>query len=172
VPHMNPDGAVLGNLRSNAAGVNLNRAWAEPSPVDSPEVFHVLAEMDLVGLDFLLDVHADEELPYVFVSGMEGVPGYAGRLEGLQSAFCQAWLRHSPDFQTERGYKPDPAGQANLSIASNQVAHRFGKLALTLEMPFKENANLPNPGMGWSPNDCMALGETFLLALDEILDRL
>ena len=28
VPNMNPDGSYLGNLRSNAAGANLNREWA------------------------------------------------------------------------------------------------------------------------------------------------
>jgi murein tripeptide amidase MpaA len=32
VPNMNPDGSILGNLRTNAAGANLNREWLEPSP--------------------------------------------------------------------------------------------------------------------------------------------
>lgn len=31
VPNMNPDGSVLGNLRTNAAGANLNREWAAPA---------------------------------------------------------------------------------------------------------------------------------------------
>ena len=31
VPHMNPDGAIRGHLRCNAAGANLNREWAEPT---------------------------------------------------------------------------------------------------------------------------------------------
>jgi murein tripeptide amidase MpaA len=31
VPNMNPDGAIRGNLRTNAAGANLNREWREPS---------------------------------------------------------------------------------------------------------------------------------------------
>lgn len=38
---MNPDGAVLGNLRTNARGVNLNREWLNPSMENSPEVFLV-----------------------------------------------------------------------------------------------------------------------------------
>ena len=38
VPHVCPDGAIHGNLRSNAAGINLNREWQEPSMERSPEV--------------------------------------------------------------------------------------------------------------------------------------
>ena len=39
VPNMNPDGAVRGNLRTNAAGRNLNREWRTPDEQASPEVF-------------------------------------------------------------------------------------------------------------------------------------
>ena len=38
---MNPDGSVLGNLRTNAAGANLNREWENPTLERSPEVFSV-----------------------------------------------------------------------------------------------------------------------------------
>ena len=41
VPNMNPDGSVLGNLRTNAAGANLNREWETPTLERSPEVFTV-----------------------------------------------------------------------------------------------------------------------------------
>ena len=43
VPNMNPDGSRRGHLRTNAAGINLNRAWAAPSMEESPEVFLVSA---------------------------------------------------------------------------------------------------------------------------------
>lgn len=38
---MNPDGSVRGHLRTNAAGVNLNREWAQPTIENSPEVYLV-----------------------------------------------------------------------------------------------------------------------------------
>jgi murein tripeptide amidase MpaA len=41
VPNMNPDGSVRGNLRTNAAGANLNREWMNPSLERSPEVLCV-----------------------------------------------------------------------------------------------------------------------------------
>ena len=39
VPNMNPDGSVRGNLRTNAAGANLNREWMTPSLETSPGGF-------------------------------------------------------------------------------------------------------------------------------------
>src|SRR3546814_16705096 len=45
VPNMNPDGSFRGHLRTNAAGVNLNREWHAPSLERSPEVHHVLERM-------------------------------------------------------------------------------------------------------------------------------
>ncbi len=45
VPNMNPDGGVRGNLRTNAAGANLNREWLAPSAERSPEVLCVRQKM-------------------------------------------------------------------------------------------------------------------------------
>ena len=42
VPCANPDGAWRGHLRVNAAGANLNREWANPSPDTAPEVCMLL----------------------------------------------------------------------------------------------------------------------------------
>merc|ERR1711990_150852 len=56
----------------NAAGANLNREWGctgeyeAPTLKRSPEVYHLLREMGNTGVDFLLDVHGDEELPHCF----------------------------------------------------------------------------------------------------------
>ena len=63
VPNMNPDGAFHGNLRTNAAGQDLNRAWLEPSAERSPEVWFVQQEMKHHGVDLFLDIHGDEEIP-------------------------------------------------------------------------------------------------------------
>ena len=56
-----------GYLRTNAAGANLNREWQTPKEDFSPEVFYVLKEMHARGLDFCLDVHGDEALPFNFI---------------------------------------------------------------------------------------------------------
>ena len=54
VPHMNPDGASRGHLRTNAKGANLNREWADPKLSYAPEVFHVRKKMDEAGVDLML----------------------------------------------------------------------------------------------------------------------
>jgi murein tripeptide amidase MpaA len=74
IPNMNPDGSRRGHLRTNAAGVNLNREWHRPSLERSPEVFHVLNEMTRTGVDFAMDVHGDESIEANFLAGFEGIP--------------------------------------------------------------------------------------------------
>ncbi|QYJ99800.1 M14 family metallopeptidase [Shewanella psychrotolerans] len=170
VPNMNPDGSVRGHLRTNAVGVNLNREWQTPSLEKSPEVYHVVNKMKETGVDLYYDVHGDEGLPYVFLAGCEGVPSYSDDMAKLQDKFVNALLMASADFQNEFGYDKDEPGQANLTVASNWVAETFGCLSNTLEMPFKDNANMLDPMSGWSPERSIYLGEASLLAMLAVIN--
>ena len=100
LPNMNPDGSVRGHLRTNAAGVNLNREWLSPSLEKSPEVFHVTNKMKETGVDLFYDVHGDEGLPFVFLAGCEGVPCYNDKMAAVQQKFVQALKLTSADFKT------------------------------------------------------------------------
>ena len=165
VPNMNPDGSVRGHLRTNAVGVNLNREWQSPSLEKSPEVYLVRQMMEEKGLDLFLDIHGDEGLPYNFLAGSEGVPSFNTDIKTQQDSFKQALLSVTPEFQTQYGYAVDEPGQANMTVACHWVAERFKTLAYTLEMPFKDNADLPDEAFGWSPPRAMQLGEDVLAAL-------
>lgn len=169
VPNMNPDGAVCGNLRTNAAGRNLNREWRDPDPVASPEVFLVRAEMERAGCALFLDIHGDESLPYVFFSTAEEVPGFTAAAAAAQARFVETFLAVSPDFQTQQGYKPGRFGEELLTLASKWVANHFGCVSLTLEMPFKDNAILPDDHVGWNGARSRRLGAAML---DPILRHL
>lgn len=162
VPNMNPDGAFLGNLRTNAAGKNLNREWQNPSEQDSPEVFFVREKMHEIGVDLFLDIHGDESIPYIFVSGTEGTPNYNPRIAALQTLFKNAFAAASPDFQDVHGYPIDHFGDANMTLATNYVGDTFNCLAYTLEMPFKDNDNLPDDDFGWNGQRSLRLGESIL----------
>jgi len=169
VPNMNPDGAVRGNLRTNAAGRNLNREWRAPDPVASPEVFLVRAEMERTGCALFLDIHGDESLPYVFFSTAEEVPGFTAAAAAAQARFVETLLMVSPDFQTQEGYKPGRFGEELLTLASKWVANQFGCVSLTLEMPFKDNIILPDGHVGWNGARSKRLGAAML---DPILRHL
>lgn len=172
VPNMNPDGSVRGHLRTNAVGTNLNREWAAPSLEKSPEVYYVLNAMQETGVDLYLDIHGDENLPYNFVAGCEGVPCYDERHERLATQFKETLLAITPEFQVEQGYEVDAKGEANLTVASNAVAERFDCLSFTLEMPFKDNANLPDEDFGWSANRSAQLGADVLSAVYAVANNL
>lgn len=172
VPLVNPDGAILGNLRCTATGANLNREWAEPNIENSPEVFHIKNKMDETGVDLMLDIHADEGLPYNFVSSIEAIPGFDERLSNLLSTFKDSWLITSPDFQDEHKYPKDEPGKGNLAICSKQIGHRYNCLSITIEMPFKDNKNLPDPIYGWSPSRCVNFGASVLHPILAVADNL
>jgi len=162
VPNMNPDGSVLGNLRTNAAGSNLNREWAAPSLERSPEVHAVRAALHATGCDAFFDIHGDENLPFVFVAGSEMLPSFTAQQGIEQDSFKADFCRASPDFQTEHGYEASKYKDDVLKLASKYVGHTFGCLSLTLEMPFKDNANAPDERAGWSGARSARLGEAML----------
>ena len=172
VPNMNPDGAALGNQRTNATGADLNREWQNPSPERSPEVYAVRQKMHETGVDLFLDIHGEEALPYVFAAGCEGNPSYNARLAALEAVFKTSLRQASPDFQDEHGYPKTAPGQANLAIAKSYVGETFGCLSYTLEMPFKDNINLPDDDFGWNGQRSLRLGEAILSAILAVCPQL
>jgi murein tripeptide amidase MpaA len=165
VPNMNPDGAALGNLRTNAAGANLNREWMTPSAARSPEVLVVRDAIEKTGVDMFFDIHGDEALPYNFVAGSEMLPDFSAAQQRTQSAFIDFFKRASPDFQSVHGYPTGRYQEDALTLASKYIAHRHGCLSLTLEMPFKDNADHPDPAVGWNGARSAALGAAMCQAI-------
>ncbi|MCR8924228.1 M14-type cytosolic carboxypeptidase [Dasania sp. GY-MA-18] len=169
VANMNPDGSIAGNLRTNGAGVDLNRSWLISNPEQAPESAFVSKAMDKLGVDVFLDIHGDEEIPFVFAAGCQGTPNYSAHLDKLDKKFRKTLHQINPDFRVENGYPVDEPGSDDLSIACNQIGHRFNCLALTIEMPFKDNQYLPDPIKGWGTERCKALGQASLIALQQML---
>ena len=173
VPNMNPDGSTRGHLRTNAAGVNLNREWHQPSAERSPEVLCVRDAMDASGVNWAMDVHGDEAIAAVFIAGFHGIPSRTEDQGARYDRFRSLLASRTPDFQTQQGYPRAPAGRANLSMSTNQLAERFGAshgcVAMTLEMPFKDNDDLPDPDQGWSPERSKLLAHDCLAVLAEMI---
>lgn len=172
VPNMNPDGAIAGNLRANAAGRNLNREWRTPSKKFSPEVYYVREKMDETGVHLMLDIHGDEAIPYNFVVPSIGIPGYDEYYEQMEQKFIDHWIGTCPDFQDKHKYPVDLFDKSTMTMGSTGVAHRFGCLAFTIEMPFKDNDDLPDKRHGWSGNRSKQLGASILSPVLHVLEDL
>jgi len=172
VPNMNPDGSRRGHLRTNAVGVNLNREWHAPSAEKSPEVLCVRNAMDQSPPDFAMDVHGDEAIPANFLAGFEGIPSVTDKQLQLFNLFGETLERLSPDFQRSQGYEIAAPGEANMSMSTTQLAERFGCVSMTLEMPFKDNFDLPDEVYGWSPQRSKFLAFACLDALHAVLPEL
>jgi murein tripeptide amidase MpaA len=171
VPNMNPDGSVRGNLRTNAAGANLNREWNTPTMERSPEVFLVKQKMKETGCDLFLDVHGDEGLPYVFVAGSGALPTFTAEQKAQEQQFAADFKIASPDFQDEHGYPEAPYTDEVLTMGSPHITHAFGCLSLTLELPFKDNANDPDPETGWDGARSARLGAAVLQPILQAIRR-
>ena len=82
---------------------------------------------------------------------------------------CSSPIRISRPSTATRA---DKDTKVNLTIASKWVGHTFGGLALTLEMPFKDNADRPDPVLGWNGARSRRLGADALTALHAMLPSL
>ena len=97
-----------------------------------------------------------------FIAASEGIPSYDEYLATMERTFIDHWMDTWPDFQDTHKYPLDHFGEANMTLCSNALAHRFGCLAFTIEMPFKDNADMPDRLYGWSDERSRMLGGSVL----------
>ncbi|MEQ8248090.1 MAG: M14-type cytosolic carboxypeptidase [Alphaproteobacteria bacterium] len=172
VPCMNPDGARQGKTRRNGGNVDLNREWVDPSATRSPEVFHVRNLMHRTGVDFYMDVHGDEELPYVFLGGPLEVPALTPAMRENFYAFEAALQQANPDYKTGYAYPGKRPETANLQMAWNYIGETFKCLSILVEQPFKDCEHALDAEKGYSPERAKRLGAASLVALNAVLPSL
>jgi murein tripeptide amidase MpaA len=93
------------------------------------------------------------------------LPGFTETQAKEQAAFIESFKLASPDFQDVHGYESSKYQTDALKLASKYVGNEFGCLSLTLEMPFKDNDNLPDERVGWNGERSAALGAAMLQAI-------
>ncbi len=174
VPNMNPDGCINGNIRANGAGVDLNRQWNAPDKNTSPEVYCVQKKMAETGVDFFLDVHGDENLPFVYTIDRSFSPNHSPRIQQLEHLFRECYQSANADFQHEQ--KPaaedlPPINQLQI-LAAAVVGDTYDCLSFTIEMPFQDYAKLPDEKYGWSDQRSMQLGRALLDPLAAVVGKL
>ena len=172
VPCMNPHGAWRGRTRRNGGNVDLNREWVEPSKEKSPEVFFVQKKMRETNVDFFMDIHGDEELPYVFLGGPLEVPSLTEAMRKNFRAFQAALETANPDYKRGYEYPGGPPPTADLRMAWNYIGEKFQCLSILVEQPFKDCEHALDLEKGWSPERSRKLGASSLVALNSVIDQL
>ena len=66
------------------------------------------------------------------------------------------------EFQDVHRYDNSLPGRANLKVCSKQIGERFGNMAYTLEMPFKDSDANPDLKNGWNGKRSMEFGASVL----------
>jgi hypothetical protein len=132
---MNPDGSALGNLRANANGVDLNRVWLSP-PDTAPEIKAVRALIESEGADFFLDIHGDEERPYIWL--VQPHPdNVASEIADIQDRFEAEVRNRYIEYGPKPSTIPAPTNpQSGMSI--DYIAPRLKCPAFIIELPFKD----------------------------------
>ena len=163
VPNMNPDGSVR-QLRTNAAGANSTASGRRRA---SNAARKSCARGDQAGSVDAFSTCMATRLAVRLRQGCDRTA--APKRDALQRVRRRVPAREA-DFQVH-GY-PDDKDKVNLSLASKYVGHSYGCLALTLEMPFKDNADLRDPEVGWNGERSKRLGAAAVEALLAVLPDL
>lgn len=158
VPNMNPDGSMMGNHRTNAQGMDLNRQWGNPCQEKSPEVYAARQKMRQTGVDLFIDLHGDEAIPHNFIM-VEQQNAFGER-------FKKSLAEMSTLFQTQYDYSSYATGCGATSCgtscgakkATAYVADKHDAVSMLLEGAFKE---LETEGVGqhWDHFAAISLGE-------------
>ncbi|CAM4246001.1 M14 family metallopeptidase [Pseudoalteromonas byunsanensis] len=169
VTNMNPDGSKLGNHRTNAQGVNLNRQWQDPDPASCPEVAAVKQAMESYGVDLFIDIHGDEQLAYNFmmVEGSHPMGKALKRsLHQLNSDFQIKYDYNTPNDEVNDSAISSCCGCAPkaYSTATQYVYQKFGVAAILLEASFKPLAGKVQTSR-WDHHDCQRLGASLLQSI-------
>jgi hypothetical protein len=86
------------------------------------------------------------------------LPGFTERQAQEQKAFIECVQACESRFPGRVRLRSEQVPEDALKLASKYIGKEFGCLSLTLEMPFKDNANLPDERVGWNGERSASLG--------------
>ena len=164
VANANPDGSALGNLRANANGVDLNRAWENP-PENAPEIVHIRRAIEVSGVDLFVDLHGDEERPFIWI--MDPEVELTPAVEAAQAAFVSALAARNPEVQAPPKMV-DGVKHGDLGLSANFIGAHYGVPAWIVELPNKA-VDFGNGPDSLLAAGCQRFGASMVEALLEVL---
>ncbi|QYK05855.1 M14-type cytosolic carboxypeptidase [Shewanella zhangzhouensis] len=166
VANMNPDGSAIGNHRTNANGINLNRHWGTPDPKLCPEVHLVKQAMIKYGVDMFFDLHGDETLPHNFIIS-EGNNNVITEVKS-ELAICNEHFQTKYDYDNNMGCGGTSCCGSESScgkqLATQFVQKQFGVPSALLEASFKALAQ-DGSIVKWDNLTAVRLGEDLAMTL-------
>jgi murein tripeptide amidase MpaA len=155
VPNINPDGTASGNLRANAAGIDLNRDWKQTVEPQSVEVAGLMKALEAEGVDFFIDLHGDEEHQYVWPVAPH--PDLITAENAPRQALLESYLRdrYAEYGPTPKSEHPSPADSG---MAVDWVAWKYKCPSLIIELPFKDTISANGRVDSLQVSGCMAFG--------------
>lgn len=170
IPNMNPDGSRIGNYRTNIHGQNLNASWDRATLSETPAVYCVIKAMETFGVDFCLDIHGDEEIPYVFIASVDRKlplpPKIITKLDLFERQLCKADPFYKRQALEREHIKAMPA-----AFCAPYVMKRFNIPAVTLELPFRRYNADGFSAQDYGINECMRSGRFSISILEKYLDE-
>ena len=166
VPNINPDGTASGNLRANAAGIDLNRDWKHNVEPKSVEVAGLLKALEAEGVDFFLDLHGDEEHQYIWP-----VQPHPDLVTPENAPLQEALDAYTRDRYAEYGPTPesDTPSPADSGMAVDYVAWKFKCPSLIIEFPFKDTIAADGTPDSLQAAGCMAYGRDCVDMIAEVM---
>lgn len=165
VPNMNPDGSYAGNLRANAAGVDLNRAWDKPSD-QCPEIVAVRDAIAASGVDYFFDIHGDEDRPFIWLIGPQTeIPqDIADVIAHYEEELNRVSYHIEPPPESITSNKP-----SDLGMSVDYIAATYGCPAWIFELPFKAIPDEYGNADSLLADGCMTFGRHCIDALYSIV---
>ena len=167
-----PGWQQAGIVQDQLQGRNLNASWDCATVEDTPAVYAVLEEMTKVGMDFCMDVHADEELPYVFIAMVDRIIPVPDGIAGLHDSYQFQLAALDSAFRPKAGYVRPHTKSNPLSFCSPYLMKRFGAPSVTFELPFKRFDAGAEGARNYGVEGCIHTGRAALSALVRCLDGL
>jgi murein tripeptide amidase MpaA len=128
--------------------------------------------MNKTGVDFFMDIHGDEELPYVFLGGPLEVPSATEEMRTNFRTFQATLQIANPDYKRGYEYPGGAPPNPDLRMAWNYIGETFRCLSILVEQPFKDCEHALVLNKGWSPERSKKLGASSLIALNSVIDQL
>jgi len=128
--------------------------------------------MKQTGIDFALDIHADEELPHVFVANVDRIVPPSPAIAAICDTYEILLGQEDPFFKPKAGYVRRHTKSEPLSFCSPHIMHRLGAPAVTLELPHKRFEAGTDREQEYGVPGCIGTGRASLSALAKMIDDL